>query len=100
MDEADRARLRAQAVVEQLPTALWRHALDGNARHVERLVQGDPEREVVGQAAVDRHDALRVGADEEQLARREVAPASDQEQDNEQREQRRNRLAQTAEWPA
>ena len=77
-----------------------RHVLERDPRHVEGLVQADPERQVVGEATEDRHDPLVVGADEEQLPGREIAPAADQEQDDHDRQQRRERLPEPAEAAA
>src|SRR5262249_17742844 len=62
-----RVRLRPKMVVQQRAPPIRGDQRSRNARRVERLIQADPSREVVRKPAVDRDDALLVGADEVKL---------------------------------
>src|SRR3954467_2762007 len=63
--------LRAQLVVRERLAAIRRHVVDRHARTGVALIQLDPQRQVVRQAAEDRDRAVvaRVGADEVDGAR-------------------------------
>src|SRR6478752_4067508 len=75
-----RIRLRSQVVVQETVAPVGRNQRSGDPRGIEGLIQPDPGRQAVRQAAVDRDDSLLVGADEVELAGREVPATSDQKQ--------------------
>ena len=88
-----RSRSERSWLLKQRAAAIGGHKRSGNPGDVERLVQVHPGRQVVRQPAIDRHDALLVGADEVQLAGGQIAAAADQEQHDQRRRSARHSLA-------
>src|SRR4051812_23681702 len=62
-DQLHGIRLRTKLVAKELLAPITRDERGRYPGDEERLVQGDPRRQVIGQAAVDGDDPLAVGAD-------------------------------------